>query len=293
MVGEIAAISTALCWAVAARLFRVLGQHFSVLSLNLWKGILSCLLLILITQLFLPSVSINTSAIAWLLLSGAIGIGIGDSCFFQALIKIGDSQSILVAETLAPIFTALLAMVWIAEWLSPMQWLAIAVVLFSVDMVIKVQRNVPMQLFDLSGYAFAALAALCQAIGAVISRDVLTTYEIDAFNGSLVRLLGGLVIVVAMLLVSKQSWLPKSANLTRTWFLFTGATVVGTLVALSLQMVAFSYAKAAVVQTLFATSVIMSLFIARLMGETIARKTIIWSLIALTGVALLVALEQV
>lgn len=288
MTGEIAALTTALCWAIAARLFRLLGRSFSPLAMNFWKGSISIVLLSIATQFFLPSVSLPPSAWYWLLLSGAIGIGLGDTFFFQALNKIGDAQTMLVAETLAPIFTALLAMAWIGEWLSWQQWLGIAVVIMSVDMIVKLQKRSALELFSLSGYVFAALAALCQAVGAVISRDILVSYELDAFNASQIRLIGGLVIITSLMLVMKQRWLPETVNTVRTWGLFFATTLIGTVLAIYLQMVAFSATKAAVVQTLFASSVVLSLGLAWLLGERVSRATLIWSLIALVGVAILV-----
>ena len=256
--------------------------------MNFWKGSISIVLLSIATQFFLPSVSLPPSAWYWLLLSGAIGIGLGDTFFFQALNKIGDAQTMLVAETLAPIFTALLAMAWIGEWLSWQQWLGIAVVIMSVDMIVKLQKRSALELFSLSGYVFAALAALCQAVGAVISRDILVSYELDAFNASQIRLIGGLVIITSLMLVMKQRWLPETVNAVRTWGLFFATTLIGTVLAIYLQMVAFSATKAAVVQTLFASSVVLSLGLAWLLGERVSRSTLIWSLIALVGVAILV-----
>ena len=288
MTGEIAALTTALCWAIAARLFRLLGRSFSPLAMNFWKGSISILLLSIATQFFLPSVSLPPSAWYWLLLSGAIGIGLGDTFFFQALNKVGDAQTMLVAETLAPIFTAILAMAWIGEWLSWQQWLGIAVVIMSVDMIVKLQKRSALELFSLSGYVFAALAALCQAVGAVISRDILVSFELDAFNASQIRLIGGLVIITSLMLVMKQRWLPETVNAIRTWELFFATTLIGTVLAIYLQMVAFSATKAAVVQTLFASSVVLSLGLAWLLGERVSRATLIWSLIALVGVAILV-----
>lgn len=291
--GEIAALSTALCWAVAARMFRILGNNFSPLALNFWKGLAAIGILLVITQFFLPPVTLSNSAIYWLLLSGVIGIGLGDTFFFQALNKIGDSQSILIAETLAPIFTALLAMAWIAEWLTWQQWIGIALVLFSVDVIVKLQKKDDTQIFEMSGYIYAGLAALCQAVGAVISRDILTSTQVDAFNASQVRLLGGMAIIVLLMLFTRQKWLPKTDNAARTWKFFVGATVIGTFAALYLQMVAFTYTKAAVVQTLFATSVVLSLVVARVLGEKVNSKTLIWSLMALIGVGVLVGAEHI
>lgn len=291
MIGEIAALSTALCWAVASRMFQILGKSFSPLALNFWKGLVAAIVLFAVTQFFYPDFSLTYNQVFWLLLSGAIGIGLGDTFFFQALNKIGDSQAILVAETLAPIITALFAMAWIAEWLTWQQWLGIAVVILSVDMVIKLQKKQKVEHFEMTGYVYAALAAICQAFGAVISRDILTSTDIDPANASQIRLLGGMAIIVVLMLIKKDRWLPKTENLKQTWLLFAGATIIGTFAALFLQMLAFTHTKAAIVQTLFATSVVLSLGVSRIMGEKVSGRVMLWSLVALGGVAFLVALE--
>jgi len=281
LIGEIAALSTALCWAVASRMFQILGKSFSPLALNFWKGLVAAIVLFGVTEFFYPDFTLTQNQVFWLLLSGAIGIGLGDTFFFQALNKIGDSQAILIAETLAPIITALFAMAWIAEWLTWQQWLGIAVVILSVDMVIKLQKKQKVHHFEMTGYVYAALAAVCQAFGAVISPA----------NASQIRLLGGLAIIVVLMIIKKDRWLPKTDTLKQTWLLFAGATIIGTFAALFLQMLAFTYTKAAVVQTLFATSVILSLGVSRIMGEKVSGRVMLWSLVALAGVVFLVAIE--
>jgi drug/metabolite transporter (DMT)-like permease len=286
--GELAALTTACCWAIAARMFQLLGAYFSPLALNFWKGALAALVLVLVTFAFPSDVSLTQSAIFWLVLSGIVGIGLGDTFFFQALNRIGDSQSILVAETLAPIFTALFAMAWINEWLTWQQWLGVAIVLVAVDVIIKLQKRSDANLFSISGYIYAALAAVCQAVGAVISRDILTSTGIDAANASLYRLIGGLAAIVILMLVLKRSFKTKQPLGKQGMKLLLWATLLGTFAALFLQMIAFANTKAAIVQTLFATSVVLSLLVAKFVGDKVNPKTFIWSLLALVGVGVLI-----
>lgn len=286
--GVFAALGTALSWAIAARLFSGIGNAFSPLTMNFWKGLISIALLSVVLIAVQPAL-FSTNAVIWLLVSGFIGIGIGDTCFFKALQSIGDSQAVLVAETLAPLFTALFAMAFIGEWITWQQWIGVAVVLFSVDMVIKTRKRSATHVFATSGYLYGVGAALCQAVGAVVSRDILGSGDVDAASAAFLRLVGGMVFVVPFIAVTKTRWLPVITKGKRVWPAFVVATLLGTTAAIYLQMFAFAYAKAAVVQTLIATSALMSLGVAFVLGEKATKATLLWSVIALVGVGILVS----
>lgn len=286
--GVFAALGTALCWAIAARLFSGIGNAFSPLTMNFWKGLISIALLSAVLIAVQPGL-FSTNVVIWLLVSGFIGIGIGDTCFFKALQSIGDSQAVLVAETLAPLFTALFAMAFIGEWITWQQWVGVAIVLFSVDMVIKARKRSATHVFATSGYLYGVGAALCQAVGAVVSRDILGSGEVDAASAAFLRLVGGMVFVVPFIAVTKTRWLPVITSGKRVWPAFVLATLLGTTAAIYLQMFAFAYAKAAVVQTLIATSALMSLGVAFVLGEKATKATLLWSVIALVGVGILVS----
>ena len=47
--GVFAALGTALCWAIAARLFRGTGNAFSPLTMNFWKGLISIAILAVVS----------------------------------------------------------------------------------------------------------------------------------------------------------------------------------------------------------------------------------------------------
>lgn len=289
-IGEIAALATAFCWALSIVYFKRLGGAFTPLMLNLWKGLISIVGLV-IFMIFAAPEWPASEYIYWLLLSGIIGIGIGDTAFFAGLNRLGERNTLLIAETLAPIFTALLAIAWLSEWLTAFQWLAIAVILFGVDMVLrcnspKDEQPRPM----LSGLSFAAIAALCQATGAVIGRDVLISSDIDPVSASLIRLLGGLFIIILVLSITRKPWLPAKSTNSSVWKLLILATFIGTFMALILQMFAFSKTKAAIVQSLFASSIIFSLAIAKLQGQNVSPKAVAGSLIAIIGVSLIFVL---
>jgi len=285
-IGEAAALATALCWAVSVILFRRLAGNFTPLNLNFWKGLLSIAGIGLILLLRPQTTHFDSQDTLWLLLSGLIGIGVGDTAFFAALNRMGERATLLLSETMAPILTALLAMLWISEWLNWQQWLAIGIILLGVDIVVRSRKGRRKHIeINLSGFAYAALAALCQAVGAVIGRDILTNGETDSVAASLVRLCGGMLLLVPLIAFSKHRFMPRNLERWETWKNLLHATFWGTFIAMLLQMYAFAHAEAAIVQSLFAASIIFALILAAMRGDELKPSAWIGSGIAVLGVA--------
>lgn len=110
--GELAALGAALIWAIASVIYTGMGRQLAPLLLNFLKGMIAIVLIILtllLTGSLLPQV--DPGKVSLLLLSGAIGIGFGDTAYFQALNCLGARRS-LVMESLAPPIAAVLAMIF-------------------------------------------------------------------------------------------------------------------------------------------------------------------------------------
>jgi drug/metabolite transporter (DMT)-like permease len=108
--GEVAALTAAFLWALSTVIFGQLGKSISPLVLNLAKGAIAIALIILtlvIQQNLQPQ--LPPAAIFWLMLSGVVGIGLGDTAYFKSINHFGARRALLM-ETLAPPLTALMAL---------------------------------------------------------------------------------------------------------------------------------------------------------------------------------------
>lgn len=296
--GEVFALAAALSWAVSAFLFRAAGTQIPPLLLNASKGILA------VAALFAWIALTGSAALArvttnqwwWLLGSGAIGIGIGDTAFFSALNRLGERTTVLVAETLAPPLTAVLAFWWMHEVLSPTAWVGICITMLGVTWVLterKRSRDEPsisaaLKWNDLFIPAcLAVVAAACQSCGAVISRSILVESGMGPAESSLIRMLGGLAILAAVIPVVPKSKTAKVRWTRKTIAYALLATLLGTIVGIVCQQASLKYTSAGISQTLIATSVLFVLPISLLRGERPTRRSIIGTLLGLVGVAIL------
>ncbi|HEY9877817.1 MAG TPA: DMT family transporter [Leptolyngbyaceae cyanobacterium] len=291
--GEVAALAAAFLWAASSVLFGRLGKSLSPLVLNITKGLMALVFIGLTLGLRSHSVTgLGTRAIALLLTSGIIGIGLGDTAYFAALNHLGPRRALLM-ETLAPPLSAVMAWVLLKEQLSLLAWLGILLTLLGVCWVISERVPVERQPIGSNlrrGIVYGILAALGQATGAVLSRAALADTAVDPLWSTLLRLSGGLALMGVMLLnqrsVSAQLKPLQSRQLVG---LVAIAAFFGTYLGIWLQQTALKFAPTGIAQALTSTSPLFILPIAALMGERISRRAVFGVFIALSGIWILVS----
>jgi drug/metabolite transporter (DMT)-like permease len=290
-IGEGAAISAAMVWAIATWIYGQFSHRFSALQLNIIKGIIGSAMMLLVMP-FLPQITFelsNEHAII-LAVSGVIGIAIGDSAYFASLKRIGPNNTLLL-ESLAPPLSGLLALLFLGISISIMSWVGILVTTAAVTLVI-LQPADRSQVVPKSGIAFGLLASICQATGVVISHFALVAGDINPLIGALLRLsIGVLAVALFVPWVERKPfsniWLCGKAMPRADKAYLLLAITVGTFIALWLQQIALKHANPAIAQTLIATSPLFMLIIYRIKGQVISTRSIVGTFAAIGGIALL------
>lgn len=288
--GGLAALTAAFLWALASIWFAALGRRLTVLEVNLLKGTLALALLTATLLIGGGSLqSIPGEALGLLLVSGVIGITLGDSAYLQALQHLGPRRTLLLA-TLAPPMVGLIAWLFLGEALQWAAWLGIALTVAGVTWVILERSPLDAPTGSLRrGLWFGFLAALAQSTAIVLSRAVLTRTSVDPLQSTILRLGAAVVVLAIWLLVRRRPLVSREifAAQPHLWILLAAATVVGTYLAMWLQQVSILLTPAGIVQTLLSTSPIFILPIAALQGERISPRAVLGVLLALGGVGLL------
>lgn len=299
ILGGIAALISALLWAIAAIIFRRLGENVPPAELNLVKGSLAVLLM-LVTTLILREVSPVMPIATFLLLiaSGVIGIGIGDTAYFESLNNLGSRLALLLGM-IAPPLTGTIAWVVMGEKISLLGWVGIIITIAGVAWVITEEQagEGKIKINYARGLKFAVIASLSQAIGAVISRYAMTEagVTISALQTAIIRLLAGIAYLTLLLIFSRKrvfTWLrsdDQNSGTSRSHLMGMIALVgfLGTYSAVWLQQVSIQFAPVGIAQTLLSTSPIFILPIIVLRGEKLSSRAVLGAIIALGGIILL------
>ena len=297
LTGELAALGGALLWAVASIIYSHVGRAVSAAEMNLLKNLVAMALMgvtILILRQALPVTP--GPAVGLLLLSGVVGIGLGDTAYFETLNAVGPRQALLL-ETLAPPMAALLALLFLDEALHPGAWLGIVLTVLGVTWVVT--ERVPKAAAGGAvrpgrlrrGVVFGLLAALGQAGGAVLSRAAFLQADVSPLWSAWLRLAAGAAVLGPWLAVTRGrvgGWL-RQPGAGAVGGRLLAAIVLGTYLAMWLQQASLKLTMAGVSQTLFATSPLFVLPFAAWQGERVSLRAVLGAAVALAGVALLFA----
>lgn len=261
---ELAALGAATCWALTGLISARPAGHLGAPAFNRVRqvfvtGLLTLYVLATGTWRELDAVSIGP-----LLLSGLIGIFIGDTLLFATLNRLGPRRSGILFALNAPI-AALLGWLVLGEALSAAAVAGIGLTAAGVFLAILFgKRRAQMHEWETIkgplwiGVLLGLGAATGQAIGSIIARPVMET-GIDPFVASLLRV----GIAAACLSVLTQLPIPSvkpKGPLTLKVAAMTALTgILALAIGMTLLLFALSGGKVGIVSTLSATSPVMIL----------------------------------
>jgi drug/metabolite transporter (DMT)-like permease len=294
MPSELAAVAAAAFFALSSTFFTLAGRRVGPSTVNRARLLVAAILAIGLHWALrgepLP-LSASRGSWMWLLLSGVIGLALGDASLFHAYVRIGAALSMLIFST-TPVFTALLGLTLLGETLTPLEWLGIAVTLSGVAWVVSEPKR---REFLSSGgsygagllYAFGG--ALGQALGLLTAKLGLAEGT-AAQSANLVRLLGAAAAVwAAAFFIGSARQTPQAYRDDRRAALFTLAgTAAGPLLGVWLSLVAITDTRLGIASTLMGLAPIFLLPIAKIVfGEPIRYRAFLGTAVALSGAAIL------
>ncbi len=286
--GETLALLSAAFWAVAVIFYKLSGETIHPLALSLFKNLLALFLFLPTMWIFGETLlrSVPTNSYLLLLLSGAIGMAIGDTLFFVSLSLIGAGLTAIVVCMYSP-FIITLSVIWLGESLSKIQILGAILIIGAVllaSLQLKKEKIVVRKL--LLGILCGVLASLATAIGIVMIKPLLEQSPLLWVTE--VRLIGGIVaLAIIFLLLPARKDIIKSLVTTQNWLYPSAGAVIGTYIALVAWLGGMKYTQASIASVLNQTSTIfIFLFAGIILKEPMNLRRAIGIALAFIGVLL-------
>ncbi len=268
------ATMAALCWAVASLISADVTRKIGGLAFNRLRLFFVSIMLIGYTFYLDTWNTINQEFLFTILFSGIIGIFLGDTLLFIALQKIGPRRNNILFSLAAP-FTVILNIIFLNEIMSTINLIGCIIVFFGVVVAIAYgnskDKNHRWEIVEGNIYFGVSLgigAALCQAIGLIMMKPILTMGA-DPIASAALRTAISFVFLAFTFFLNYKIFNTKT-NLSVK---IVGQSIIsgflGMALGMSLLLIALKYADAGIVATLSSTSPIMILFLIWLLTKKI------------------------
>ena len=287
------AILAAFCWAISSLISADITREIGGLVFNRLRLFFVSIMLIIYASYINTWDTINYEYLKIIIISGVIGIFLGDTLLFLALEKIGPRRNNILFSLAAP-FTVILNIFFLNEKMTTVNIIGCFIVFFGVVIAIAYgsTKNNQHRWESIKGsltlgIIFAILAALCQAIGLIMMKPILNLGADPIASAAIRTFISFLLISLSFFINSENFSSPipiKFPIIIKT--IISG--FLGMALGMSLLLIALQNADAGIVATLSSTSPIMILFLIWFMTKKIPTKGAwLGTIIAIIGTGLI------
>lgn len=260
---ELAALGAALSWVFASLIAADVSKKLGGIAYNRIRIVASFFMLLFITLALGSLQQLNFNHYPILIVSGIIGLAVGDSALFATFKRLGPRRSQVLYACNAPI-TVILGILFLNEAPGWFQLGGIVMVFTGVVIAIlwgthasQTHRWEEIQGSLLLGVGIGLIAALSQAIGSLLIKPVLNAGA-DPIAVSAVRLGAAALILVSLRLLKFSPPAQARANL-KDVGLAVANSFLAIVVGVSLLMYAFSQGDIGTASILSATTPVLML----------------------------------
>lgn len=287
--GETFALLSAVVWALAVILFKKSGETTHPLALNLFKDVLSLVLFVPTLWLFGETLfrAAPPGDYALLLVSGVLGIAIGDTLFLKCLNVLGAGLTAIVTFLYTP-FTIGLSILFLRDVLTIYQVIGAALIALAVLVASLKPRKTGLGKKELLyGLGIGLLAVVASAAGLVMIKNVLDRSPLVWVVE--IRLVGGVIALFAFLPFMRNRRAIISSILSKRGFKYTlPGSLLGAYIGMVFWLAGMKYALVSTATALSQTSnLLIFIFAALLLKEPITSRRLAGILMALAGALLI------
>lgn len=284
IIGGIAALFSAASWALGGVLWRKIGEEISPYSMNLCKGVIGCLYLVVVLVL-VGIEPVKSRDFLFLGISGLVGITFGDTFFFKSLMYLGPRLASLMG-TLTPVLTVLAAILFLGERLSLLVWIGIVLTVGGVTWVLWERLPEDKMIKNKSlGIKYSMLCVFCTTAGIIFAK--IGVESVSAVQATFIRLFLGSIGLIVWGILGRQlrSWVTPFKNpsvLKRASFIVLIVTFGG----FWLSLLALKYIDASIASTLSSTTPLFILpMVAIMLKERVPFRAVLGAMLAVGGIA--------
>jgi len=289
LIGIFSAFGATLSWTYACSIWRTQTNIYKPIEINFLKNVTAFLIFSPVILFFNYSTDYKYFVI--LLLSGVIGIGLGDTFYLKSLNLIGTRKTLSI-EALSPLIAAITGTLFIDDQLNIKAWMGILIVTGSLVKIISKKNylldkdsKLVINNNSIVKYAYALLSVLCAVIAALLSRYVLLKSDLTPIFTTEIRLLGSIIFLCLITKMKLKFFINKFDRKEKNQFIVS--VLMGTNIGILLQQIVFQSLPLGIGWTLLSTSPIISLFFTKKEEGILTNEIIFTTFFLFIGICLI------
>ena len=289
MIGIFSAFGATLSWTYACSIWRKQTNIYKPIEINFLKNIIAFIIFSPVILIYKYSTSYKYFLI--LILSGIIGIGLGDTFYLKSLNLIGTRKTLSI-EALSPLIAAIAGNLFIDENLSLKAWIGIVIVTGALVKIIKkksylLDRDSTLVLNNnsLYKYLYSFLSVLCAVIAALLSRYVFLESDLTPIFTTEIRLFGSIIFLCFITKMKLRLFINNFERTEKKQFIIS--VLMGTNIGIFLQQIVFQSLPLGIGWTLLSTSPIISLLFTKKEEGKLTSEIIVLTFLLFIGICLI------
>ena len=289
MIGILSAFGATVSWAYACSIWRKQTNIYKPIEINFLKNIIAFIIFSPVILFF--NYSIHYKYILILLLSGVIGIGLGDTFYLKSLNLIGTRKTLSI-EAISPLIAAITGTLFINDHLNISAWMGIIIVTGSLIKIISKKSylldkdsKLVTNNNSLDKYVYAFLSVLCAVLAALLSRFVLLESDLTPIFTTEIRLLGSIIFLCLITKMKLKIFINNFNSKEKNQFIIS--VLLGTNIGIYLQQIVFQSLPLGIGWTLLSTSPIISLLFTKKEEGILTNEIIFTTFLLFIGICLI------
>ena len=289
MIGIFSAFGATLSWTYACSIWRAQTNSYKPIEINILKNIIAFIIFSPVILFFNYSTDYKYFLI--LLLSGVIGIGLGDTFYLKSLNLIGTRKTLSI-EALSPLIAAITGTLFINDNLNINAWIGIIIVTGALIKIIRKKSylldkdsKLVINNNSLENYLYAFLSVLFAVIAALLSRFVLLESDLTPIFTTEIRLFGSIIFLCSITKMKLRFFINNFDSKEKNQFIIS--VVMGTNIGIFLQQIVFQSLPLGIGWTLLSTSPIISLLFTKKEEGVLTNETILTTFLLFIGICLI------
>lgn len=291
LIGELSALTASILWSISPYIFSAVVAKIGSFNLNVSRLFVASLLLFTTCLVFSISLGPSLEQTTYLILSGIVGLVLGDTFLFKSLKEIGPRYTMILMSS-NPAFGAIIAFFTYNETISLMGILGMTITFLGICIVFSQQNGKEISRYKITrkGVVFGLLSSLGQAGGLILTKYAYLVNDIHPLSASFYRIYPSFIILTIFGLLTKKinkDFFIKISR-KRTLILLILGSIIGPYLGITFSFIAVTHIQVGIAATIMSLQPILMLPISKyLQKERFSLQSIVGAFLAVFGIAIL------